>query len=197
MKPIEQHPFEPFLPNSARFLFLGTFPPRPEKWSMEFFYPNKINDMWRIMGLIFFGDRNHFWNEAERKFMIEPIKDFLTEKRIAMYDTAYKVERLKDNASDKFLKIVEPIDLLCMLGENLAIEVVATTGEKAASVVAELTSTRVPEVGKSEDISMLGRNVRHYRMPSTSRAYPLKIEKKAEFYKNMFEAEGVRMPNFL
>ena len=64
MKPIEQHPFEPFLPNSARFLFLGTFPPRPEKWSMEFFYPNKINDMWRIMGLIFFGDRNHFWNEA-------------------------------------------------------------------------------------------------------------------------------------
>ena len=84
-----------------------------------------------------------------------------------------------------------------MLGENLAIEVVVTTGEKAASVVAELTSTRVPEVGKSEDISMLGRNVRHYRMPSTSRAYPLKIEKKAEFYKNMFEAEGVRMPNFL
>ena len=197
MKPIEQHPFEPFLPNSARFLFLGTFPPRPEKWSMEFFYPNKINDMWRIMGLIFFGDRNHFWNEAERKFMIEPIKDFLTEKGIAMYDTAYKVERLKDNASDKFLKIVEPIDLLCMLGENRAIEVVVTTGEKAASVVAELTSTRVPEVGKSEDISMLGRNVRHYRMPSTSRAYPLKIEKKAEFYKNMFEAEGVRMPNFL
>ena len=56
--------------------------------------------MWRIMGLIFFGDRNHFWNEAERKFMIEPIKDFLTEKGIAMYDTAYKVERLKDIGLD-------------------------------------------------------------------------------------------------
>ena len=49
MKSLEIHPFAPFLPAGAEFLFLGTFPPKPEKWSMEFFYPNKINDMWRVM----------------------------------------------------------------------------------------------------------------------------------------------------
>jgi hypothetical protein len=27
-------------------------------------------------------------------------------------------------------------------------------------------------------------------MPSTSRAYPLKLEKKAEFYRQMFVGEG-------
>ena len=40
--PIEQHPFEPFLPDGAVVLMLGTFPPKPERWSMEFYYPNKM-----------------------------------------------------------------------------------------------------------------------------------------------------------
>jgi len=30
-----------------------------------------------------------------------------------------------------------------------------------------------------------------WRMPSTSRAYPLKLEKKAEYYAAMFRATGI------
>ena len=45
---IEAHPFEPFLPQGARILMLGTFPPSEKRWSMKFYYPNFINDMWRI-----------------------------------------------------------------------------------------------------------------------------------------------------
>ena len=52
----EKHPFEPFLPAKARILFLGSFPPQPHRWSMPFYYPNWINDFWRIMGLLFFED---------------------------------------------------------------------------------------------------------------------------------------------
>ena len=37
---IERHPLEPFLPANGRMLFLGSFPPPKERWSMEFFYPN-------------------------------------------------------------------------------------------------------------------------------------------------------------
>ena len=51
--PLEVHPFEPFVPTDARVLMLGTFPPKPQRWSMPFYYPNKINDMWRVMGLVF------------------------------------------------------------------------------------------------------------------------------------------------
>ena len=53
----ERHPLEPFLPENARLLMLGSFPPKRVRWSMEFFYPNLQNDMWRIMGLLFFGDK--------------------------------------------------------------------------------------------------------------------------------------------
>ena len=189
----EIHPFEPYIPVGARFLFLGTFPPKAEKWSMNFFYPNKINDMWRIMGLIFMGDRDRFWNAAERRFVLDDIKHFLDEHGIALYDTARRVRRLKDNASDKFLDIVEPVNLEGLLAAAPGIEVVVTTGEKAATVVAQLTGTAVPAVGEKVEIAVAGRRLRHYRMPSTSRAYPLSLDKKAAAYARMLVAEGCRV----
>lgn len=57
---IERHPLQPFLPQNAQILMLGSFPPPKERWCMDFFYPNPQNDMWRIMGLVFFGDKEHF-----------------------------------------------------------------------------------------------------------------------------------------
>ena len=46
--PVEAHPLEPFLPANAVLLMLGSFPPQKKRWSMDFFYPNLQNDMWRI-----------------------------------------------------------------------------------------------------------------------------------------------------
>ena len=51
--PVEVHPLQPFLPEKARLLMLGSFPPQRKRWSMDFFYPNIQNDMWRIFGLVF------------------------------------------------------------------------------------------------------------------------------------------------
>ena len=113
MKPstpvIERHPWPPFMPRDARLLMLGTFPPKPERWSMPFYYPNRINDFWRICGMVFYGNRDHFWNEAERRFRQADIERMLTERRIALWDTGMAVRRLRDNASDKFLEIVEEL----------------------------------------------------------------------------------------
>ena len=38
-------------------LFLGSFPPQPKRWCMPFYYPNWLNDFWRILGLIHFPER--------------------------------------------------------------------------------------------------------------------------------------------
>ena len=191
---IEQHPFEPFLPNGAVVLMLGTFPPKPERWSMEFYYPNKINDMWRIMGLIFFGDKNHFWIEEEKRFDLPMLKDFLTEKKIALYDTATRVRRLKDNASDKFLDIVETINLDVFFKKCPTIRAVVTAGEKATGVIAEKAKVELPKTGDVVHCSYYGHDCVHdfdlYRMPSSSRAYPLSLDKKAEVYCNMFRQLG-------
>ena len=41
---VEIHPFTPFLPDGCRVVLCGTFPPKREKWAMDFFYPNFYNE---------------------------------------------------------------------------------------------------------------------------------------------------------
>ena len=84
---IESHPFEPFMPEGARLLMLGTFPPAEKRWSMPFYYPNFTNDMWRIVGLCFFGDKQHFVADDGRHYRLEELKSFLSRQGIALYDT--------------------------------------------------------------------------------------------------------------
>ncbi len=183
---IEQHPFEPFLPDGAVVLMLGTFPPKPERWSMEFYYPNKINDMWRIMGLLFYGDKNHFWLDAEKRFDLIKLKTFLNGHKIALYDTATRVRRLKDNASDKFLDIVETINLDEFFKARPTIRAIVTAGEKATGVIAQKAGVELPKMGEIAHCNYHGHVFDLWRMPSTSRAYPLALEKKAQAYREMF-----------
>lgn len=170
----------------------GTFPPKQNRWSMNFYYPNFINDMWRIFGLIYFGDKDSLVDVANKTFYVEAIKSLLLQWGIALSDTGKEVVRTKDNASDKWLQIDRPIDLAATLEEIPDCVAVATTGEKAASIIAELTGTEVPKVGEWQECSLTlsdgtAREFRHWRMPSTSRAYPMKLEKKAEFYRKMLK----------
>ena len=107
----ELHPLEPFLPVGARLLMLGSFPPQRVRWSMDFFYPNLQNDMWRIVGLVFFGDKGYFLTPDAKRFDKERIVRFCEEKGLALYDTAEEIIRLKNNASDNFLQVVREVDL--------------------------------------------------------------------------------------
>ena len=77
---IEQHPFKPFLPSNAKVLFMGSFPTSKSRWCMDFYYPNFINDHWRIEGEVFFGDKNHFVDLKKKSFKKNEIMDFLNEK---------------------------------------------------------------------------------------------------------------------
>ena len=189
--PIEKHPLEPFLPEGARLLMLGSFPPKRERWSMEFFYPNRINDMWRILGLIFFGNKHHFERLEEKRFDREQIEAFCREIGLALYDTATEVRRLKDNASDAFLEVVTPTDLRALLARIPHSRAVVTTGEKASSVVAETFGSEKPEVGGCVEFYCEDRPMRLWRMLSSSRAYPLAIDRKADHYRHLFLAEGI------
>ena len=190
----ERHPLEPFLPEAARILMLGSFPPKKEKWSMDFFYPNFINDMWRIFGTVFFLDRSHFIAPDGKHFDRDSIKKFCEEKGIALYDTATEVIRLKDNASDKFLEVVSPTDIKGLLYRLPGCMAVVTTGEKATDIVCSVFGCAKPETGSHTEIHLDGefeRDIHFYRMPSSSRAYPLPLEKKAEIYREMFLREGL------
>lgn len=192
--PIERHPLQPFLPDGARVLLLGSFPPKRARWSMEFYYPNFQNDMWRIVGYLATGDRHHFVDASGRRFDRERIIRFCTAHGIALYDTATAVRRLRDNAADKFLEVVEPTDVAALLRRIPACRAVAVTGEKAAETVLRSLggpAERCPKVGESAAFVCEGRAMQLWRMPSSSRAYPLALEKKAEPYGRLFAATGV------
>ena len=183
---IERHPWPPFIPAGARYLFLGTFPPQEHRWSMPFFYPNRTNDFWRIMGLIFLGNRDALWEAEQGRFNLDAIKSLLNREHIGLWDTGMAVRRLKGNASDKFLEIVEPIDLATLLDENPTISHIITTGEKATGVIAVQAGVELPSIGAPVACRVGCHAVTLWRMPSSSRAYPLPLDKKAEAYKKIF-----------
>ncbi|MBO5675583.1 MAG: uracil-DNA glycosylase family protein [Bacteroidaceae bacterium] len=192
---VEYHPLHPFLPEGCRVLFLGSFPPQRKRWCMDFFYPNFINDHWRIEGLIFFGDKDYFVDTKAKTFRLDRIIPFLEQKGIGFYDTATAVRRLRDNASDKFLEVVEPTDIRALLRRVPQCRVIVTTGEKATHTLCQtLNIHNMPSVGKYEPIPELcscGEQMFLYRLPSSSRAYPMSLPQKADAYRQMFQFCGV------
>ena len=184
---VETHPFEPFLPADARLLMLGTFPPAEKRWAMKFYYPNFTNDMWRIFGLCYFGDKLHFVHQQEKTYDLGAIVPFLREQGIAMYDTARRVIRTTGTASDKDLQIVEETDLCQMLGGLPKCKAVVTAGQLATTVACRQLGIGEPKVGDYDTFGLDGRNLRLYRMPSSSRAYPMAVERKAAFYQKVFD----------
>ena len=191
---IELRPFPPFLPPHATVLMMGSFPPAAEKRAMEFHYPNFQNDMWRVYGLVFFGDAMHFQHGEEKAFDAEKIKAFLTERGIGSCPGVRRAIRGHGNASDAYLKVVETVELPEILEKIPQCRRICTTGGKATEILFALLETEV----KAKDVRMGAtvsarcgeRDLLVTRLPSTSRAYPMKLEKKAEAYRKFFVEAG-------
>ena len=190
---IETHLFEPWLPSNAKLLLLGTFPPAPKRWCMEWYYPNYTNDMWRIFGHIFFGDKQYFVDEENKTYKLDLLKPFLKEKGIAIFDTALRIYRTTGTASDKDLEIVERADLDGMLRSLPECKAVLAAGQLATTVFTEHygIDARKMKMGDRREFSFENRTLYLYREPSSSRAYPMKVEKKAEYYERMFRDLGI------
>ena len=190
---IETHPFEPWLPSNAKLLLLGTFPPAPKRWCMEWYYPNYTNDMWRIFGYVFFEDKKYFVDEANKTYKLDLLRAFLKDKGIAIFDTALRIRRTTGTASDKDLEIVEPADLDHMLRVLPQCKAVLAAGQLATKVFTHhyQIDARKMQMGDYKEFTFEGRTIRLYREPSSSRAYPMKVEKKAEYYKQMLSEVGL------
>ena len=166
---------------------------------MDFFYPNFNNDFWRIMGLVHFGDAQRFVAPAGRRFDYVSVVAFCRSAGLAFFDTASKVRRLKDNASDAFLEVLEPTDVSALLQRLPRCRTIVTTGGKASEQLAALLQqdsgavmgagqgpVSVPSPGGFADMEAFGRELRWWRMPSSSRAYPLPLAQKAAAYAKLW-----------
>ena len=199
---VEYHPLRPFLPENAKVLFLGSFPPQRKRWCIDFYYPNFINDHWRIEGQIFFGDKNHFVDLEAKRFKIDEIVAFCKEKGLAFFDTSTAIRRLQDNASDKFLEVVEPTDIRALIAQLPHLRTIVTTGEKATETICAyfgienppktnesilIPNSQLRQGRKNSKLSTLNSQLSLYRLPSSSRAYPLSFDKKVEAYRKIFQ----------
>jgi G:T/U-mismatch repair DNA glycosylase len=189
--PIERHPLRPFLPPNARLLMLGSFPPPRKRWCMDFFYPNRTNMMWEIFGEVFFGDSRRLVDATNKTFRQADIEALLRERGIAIYDTATAVRRLSGNASDKDLQIVEKTDIPQLLSQIPLCHDLVCTGQKSFSVLTEDYGVPVPKMGACNEFAIAGRPMRLWRMPSSSRAYPMKLEEKASYYRRLMQEVGI------
>ena len=185
--PIEYHPLKPFLPENAKLLMLGSFPPPRKRWCMEFFYPNRTNMMWEIFGEVFFNDSQRLVDAEHKTFRLRDIQALLDEKGIAIFDTATVVQRLSGNASDKDLRIVEKTDIPALLEQIPLCHDIVCTGQKSFSVLTEDYGVETPQMGKYNEFSINGRQMCLWRMPSSSRAYPMPLKEKAAYYKQMMD----------
>ena len=190
---IETHPFPALLPPAATVMMMGTFPPTEDKRAMQFHYPNFQNDMWRIYGLVFFNDAAYFQRPSEKAFDAEKIKAFLRTKGIASCPTVLKAVREHGNASDKFLQVVETVDLAAVLAQMPDCRRICTTGGKATEILLDIQGggINMPKTGGTVPFPYAGRDLTLTRLPSTSRAYPLSLAKKAAAYRAFFEAAGL------
>ena len=144
-----------------------------------------------MMGLIFFDDPSYFIIKGKKAFDQPGIESFLNKKGIALFDAATAIYRKKGNASDLHLEIIEATDIPALLKQIPHCLTIAVTGEKSAQTVLGPYKIETPTIGYSVAVPQLRNGLHLYRMPSTSRAYPIALEKKASFYRELFIAAGI------
>lgn len=155
---------------------------------MEFFYPNRTNMMWEIFGEVFFGDSQRLVDAEHRTFRQADIEALLRAKGIAIYDTATAVRRLSGNASDKDLQVVEKTDIQALLAQIPLCHDIVCTGQKSFSVLTEDYGVPTPPMGGYNRLALGEREMRLWRMPSSSRAFPMPLKEKAACYRRMMRA---------
>lgn len=98
MERIETHPFEPFCPEDATTLILGSFPCfNGRDYGAWFYCGSGKSEFWRLLS-------ETFGMPVEN---LEQKKDLCLQNRLALTDVAYRIRRKKNNCSDANLEIVE------------------------------------------------------------------------------------------
>lgn len=110
---------------------------------------------------------------------------------LALTDTGEEVVRAKGNASDAHLNVVKPRDFIVLLERLPLCHDIVLTGEKAVETLGSTVGFKNISVGDYVVTDFFGQEIRIWRMPSSSRAYPRPIEWKAAYYKRVLDEVGI------
>lgn len=187
------HPFKWYVPNDAKTLIIGTFPPIEKRWSYAFFYPNIHNNLWKILSSI--ADLKLSLN---KETMIEERQQILHKLKLGVTDMGGVIRRLAPDSKDESLEIIEYMEILHILDEYPSIEriiLTSSSGKSSAlgwfkSYLEKIKIAHVVPKGTKPlkfQIQFNKRSVDVHVLYSPSRraANRISFEKLTEMYKNV------------
>lgn len=132
-EPISHHPYEPFIPENATKLIIGSIPPyrfcqNCEKLYNEdvrFYYGSKDNSFWKIISEI----TNIKLDFENTEKAITQRKDLLSFLKIGITDVIDACYHLNGKADDKSLKIIKQRDLRDLLMHHPQIDTLIYTSD--------------------------------------------------------------------
>ncbi len=169
-------------------LILGNFPPHKKRWDYEFYYPNKMNNFWKILAAINGKPLKEMKGEAavvERKRLMEKL-------HVGVYNIAKTILRKGLSARDSDIKITEFNDVLSIIYRHKELRKIILAGYSAKNSTARkfmdyLVLNKIPfekpvqiKPGAEFKIKIKDREVQCVILNSTSTAFPIKPEKLIE-----------------
>ena len=125
----EIHPWKWYIPDGAKTVVIGTFPPTQRNWSFDFFYPNKNNYFWKIIARI--AGRPLLYISGEEA--VKERRELLNHLRLGVSDMGHVIHRSAGNSLDQNLEIVEYMDIFKLLKENPSVRKLIFTSSSGKS----------------------------------------------------------------
>lgn len=126
---VEQvHPFKWYVPENARTLIIGTFPPVEARWGFAFFYPNLQNTFWKLLSTIA-GEELL----PDKSVMISQRQNILQKLKVGVTDMGGVIRRLAPDSKDESLEIVKYMEILQILDEYPSLERIILTSSSGKS----------------------------------------------------------------
>ena len=125
----EIHPWNWYVPNGAKTVIIGTFPPTRRNWSFDFFYPNKNNYFWKLIARI--ADRPLLFLSGEEA--VNERKELLNRLKLGVSDMGQIIRRKTGNSLDQNLEIVAYMDIFKLLRENPSVRKLIFTSSSGKS----------------------------------------------------------------
>ena len=125
-----KHPYQPFIPEQATKLIVGTLPPprfsigNLKKGDVNFCYGSIDGQLWKILDKIF--NLNLHFETTE--IAIEQRKNFLTQNNIGICDIVESCERQKIDASDLGMSAITLRDMLYFIKNHTSVHTLLLTG---------------------------------------------------------------------
>jgi G:T/U-mismatch repair DNA glycosylase len=188
---IETHPDWYHDIPEMKVMILGNFPPHRKKWDYEFYYPNKINNFWKVLAAL----AGKPLKEMKGGPAVEERKRIMEKLKVGVFNIAKSIKRKGVSARDTDIEIVEYNDLVSVLKKHKELRKIVLAGYSAPNSTARkfieyldlqgisFERPTLIKMGSTFKIRFENREIECVILNSTSTAFPIKLDVLVEQFR--------------